>query len=278
MDDPWATILALAEDRSSGAGEIARRAASALSRVPPKRVREGVQVLIRGHPSMAPLWRLGTEALGASHGYREAMHRYLRILDRDAMASEVMAGALPSRIVTISWSSAVAEAVRRRRPELVVCMASEPGGEGKLTAEALHQAAGSVEVWDDGEAIAQVPGQAVVAGADAVTPAGIINKIGTTALADAARRKGVPCYAVAGETKLVADGLPLRAPFESTPLELFTAVAMPEGLLAPDRVGRLARSHPVHPDLVPLLQELGGRPSRGSAATRDPTPPPPDPS
>lgn len=260
MNDAWATILALADDRDSGAGEIARRAAGGLTNLPTDRVREGLETLLRGHPPMAPLWRLGSETLGGSHGVREAVHRFMRILDRDAAASEVMADSLPSRIVTISWSSAVVDALRHRRPERLVCLASEPGGEGARTAEALRDAAGSVEVWDDQDAIDRVPGDAVVTGADALTPNGVVNKVGTAALAEAAHRKGIPCYAIGGETKLMAEEPPLQGPFESTPPDLFSGVAMPDGVLSADRIRHLARSRPIHPELTELLEALGSRP------------------
>jgi translation initiation factor 2B subunit (eIF-2B alpha/beta/delta family) len=256
MDHAWATIEALAEDRSSGAAEIARRAAGALPHVAPERLKESIEILIRGHPSMAPLWRLGAVALSASHGNREAMHRFLRMLDRDADVSEVMAEAMPGTVVTISWSSSVIGAIRTRRPDRVACMISEPGGEGRRTADALRDSVARVEVWNDREAIERVPGEAVVVGADAVTTAGVVNKIRTHALALAAHEKGIPTYAVAGGTKLVADELPVREPFESTPLELFTAVAVPEGLLLPQDVRPLAQRHAIHPELAPLLKEL----------------------
>ena len=258
MDDPWPTVLALAEDTESGAAEIAREAAGAVARLPRKRVPDAIEVLVRGHPSMGSLWRLGSEALWASHAYREAMHRFIRMLDRDAQAAQELGLALPASVLTISWSSAVIDAITKRRPARVVCMLSEPGGEGRRTAEALADVVETVEVLDDHQALADLPADAVVVGADAVTPHGVVNKVGTRALASAARDKGIPRYAVAGETKLVGDEVPIRDPFESAPLELFTAIVTPEGNLTPAEARHLARTHPIHFELHPLLIELGG--------------------
>src|SRR5436190_6321887 len=110
MEDPWLAVMAAARDESSGAAEIARAAAQALSSLDPARVPEAVEALVRGHPSMAPLWRLGTQALAAAD-HRQGVRRFLDILDRDAEASRVLAEVLPSTVLTISWSSAVTEAL-----------------------------------------------------------------------------------------------------------------------------------------------------------------------
>ena len=260
MNDAWPTILALAEDRASGAAEIAREAAGAVGQLGRRRVVEAVEKLLRAHPSMAPLWRLGSEAMWGRQGYHEAMHRFIRMLDRDDQAAEELGLALPATVLTISWSSAVAAAIAKRDPDRVVCILSEPGGEGRRMAEALADAAGTVEVMEDREALERLPADAVVVGADAVTPTGVVNKVGTAALAAAAAAsdRKIPRYAIAGDTKLVADEVPIDGPFESTPLELFTAIVTPDGPLTPSEARHLARSHPIHPDLMPLLIELGG--------------------
>src|SRR5438128_418889 len=63
MVDPWAILRRTAADRDSGAAVIAREAASALGRVPRERMPEAVGLLLRGHPAMAPLWRLASDVL-----------------------------------------------------------------------------------------------------------------------------------------------------------------------------------------------------------------------
>ncbi len=258
MADDWPAIVALAQDRSSGATEIVRRSASLLTPLPRRRLIEALEILLRGHPSMAQLWRLGSEARWAPFAHPQAIQRFVRDLDRDAEASVVAADALPERVLTISWSSSVAHAIRHRRPRLALCMRSEPGGEGERTAKLLEDAAERVEVVEDGDALERVPADAVVVGADAVTPRAVVNKIGTARLAAAARGRDVPRFVVAGETKFVADDVPIVEPFEAAPLDLFTGVATADGVLTPAEVRRRARCHPVHFDLVPLLEELGG--------------------
>jgi translation initiation factor 2B subunit (eIF-2B alpha/beta/delta family) len=258
MEDGWPAVMAAARDETSGAAEIARAAAEALLRLDPGQVPQAVEALIRGHPSMAPLWRLGTEAWSATD-HREGVRRFLDILDRDAEASRVLAEVLPSGVLTISWSSAVIDALKLRRPERVVCMLSEPGSEGARTAAALREAGINAEVMEDHQALDELPADAVAVGADAVTSEGVINKIGTKALAEAAKAREIPCYAVAGESKLVAEPLPIQGPFELVPLELFRAIACPDGVLSPNQAGTEAAAHVIDQRIASLGQPESGQ-------------------
>jgi methylthioribose-1-phosphate isomerase len=111
-------------------------------------------------------------------------------------------------------------------------------------------------VIEDEEAIASVPAGAVVVGADAIGPRSLVNKLKTRALAEAARAGGVPCYAVAGGTKFLSDDLPAPEPFERVPLQLFTGVATPNGLLSPEEAAQASLRETLSPGLRPVLQEI----------------------
>jgi translation initiation factor 2B subunit (eIF-2B alpha/beta/delta family) len=263
MEDAWRAVMAAARDETSGAAEIARAAADALLGLDPGRVPSAVGALIRGHPSMAPLWRLGSEALSADD-HRDGVRRFLRMLNGDAAASGSLAHVLPSTVLTISWSSTVIAALSIRRPDRVVCMRSDPGGEGERTAASLRAMGIDAVVMKDAEALVSVPAEAVATGADAVTPDAVVNKIVTRALAEAARSRGVPRYAVAASTKLLSEAIPLGGPFEATPLGLFTGIALPAGILTPDAAKAEAVGKVVHPALLPLMAELRA----GSASRR----------
>ena len=203
---------------------------------------------------MAPLWRLSTDVL-AAEDHAEAAREFLRRLDSDCRAAAVASALLPARVLTISRSSSVLEALGRRRPATVVCMRSDPGGEGvRLASELASLTAASV--ISDEDAIRRVPSDAVLTGADAVTPTVVVNKIKTRRLAEAATAKGIPCYAVAGFTKFVGAELPLEATLDATPLELFAGIAAPRGVLSPEAAGRDAVKAALHADLLPLLQQL----------------------
>ena len=202
---------------------------------------------------MAPLWRLATDVLTAPDSATGAGAFLLR-LDADRAAASALAPRLPATVLTISFSSSVLETVRQSSVELLLCMRSEPGGEGSRMAAAASPIA--TRVIEDDEAIEAVPAQAVITGADAVTPRGLINKVKTGALAAGAADEAVPCYAVAGETKFLDADLPVASMFERVPLELFTGIATPAGVLSPSEAMDLASRARVHPDLLPLLHAL----------------------
>jgi translation initiation factor 2B subunit (eIF-2B alpha/beta/delta family) len=255
MDELRATLSAIAADRESGAAQIARAAAKALRAVKPPDLHAAIRLLVEGHPAMAPLWRLATDVLTASDPARGA-DDFLRRLDSDGLAALLLAPQLPRTVLTISFSSSVIEVVRNGPVDLLLCMRSEPGGEGERMAMAARPT--PARVIEDDEAIARVPAEVVVVGADAVTPFGLINKAKTGALAEAARSRGVSCYVVAGDSKFVEAELSLVAPFEHVSLDLFTAIATPAGLVSPGEAGELAKRARLHPDLVPLLIEVSG--------------------
>lgn len=256
MGDAWARVRAAAADRTSGAAEVARTAAEGLAAIPPARTLQAVRFLLAGHPSMAPLWRLGSDVLAAPDPAAGAA-RFLHRLDHDVAAADALAPELPPWVVTISRSSSVLRALSAsRRVRVVACLESLPGGEGRAMARSLREAGKQARVVADEEALRRLPGGAVVVGADAVTPGAVVNKVKTRALAEAARTRGVPCFAVAGETKFVSEPLPLEESLEATPIGLFTAVATPWGLLPPEEAAARARQADLHPDLLPYLAEL----------------------
>jgi translation initiation factor 2B subunit (eIF-2B alpha/beta/delta family) len=254
MSGPEARVRLLAADHRSGAAEIARAAASLVTGMSRDEARDAIHVLVRAHPSMAPLWRLGSAVLTAED-VAGAAGDFLAELDRDGEAAQRLAVVLPDRLLTLSWSSSVRDAIRIRRPERTVCLRSEPGGEGARMAEAIS-AWTQASVIEDDEAIASVPAQAVMVGADAVGPRTIVNKVKTRALAEAARAADVPCYAVAGGTKFLSEDLPAPEPFERVSLELFTAVAAPDGRLSPAEAGQASLREPLPPGLRRVLQEI----------------------
>jgi translation initiation factor eIF-2B subunit delta len=256
MDDAWARVERAAADLDSGAAQVARKAAAALMELPGERVHEAVEALLRGHPTMAPLWRLANDVLATTDA-ADAARSFLAQLGEDGQAAVTVATQLPDRVLTLSYSSTVVAAIRLRRPLQTVCMRSEPGGEGWRVAEQTRDVTTPI-LMDDDEALEKVPADAVLVGADAVTPDGVVNKVKTRALADAAQAKGIRRYAVAGATKFVGSSLPLGPAFELTPLDLFTAIAVPRRLLSPGEARARAEEIQLGDELQRLLANLGG--------------------
>ena len=251
MTDIRATMRELASDRRSGAAEIAERAAEALRAVSPNELQGALAALLDGHPSMAPLWRLASVVMSAPSPSAGAS-LFLEALGEDRRGPATLAPVLPERIVTISWSSGVVETIRLRRPATVLCMVSEPGGEGSRTARVLQEVT-DARIVDDDEAIRDMPAEAVVVGADAVAPDHIVNKVKTRVLCEAACSRRIPVYAVGGGTKLVDVALPVSIPFERVPLDLLTAVVVGDALLDPEGVRVAARGSHLHRSLLGLL-------------------------
>lgn len=250
MSDRPATLEELVEDRTSGAAELARRAATILGATPRDDVPDIVEAVLRAHPSMAPLWRLATEVLTATDQGEAAARFVARLAADEAATAATAAALLPDRVLTHSYSSTVLAALRLRRPATVRCTISLPGGEGRLMADAIGPGA---EVVPDEAAL---DADAVVVGADAVTPTAVVNKVKTRGLAEAAARTGVPIYVLAGGTKLVGEEIPVTEPFEATPLVRVTGVVTEEGLLSPAEARARALDARLHPALRLLIPRL----------------------
>jgi hypothetical protein len=244
----------LAADRTMGATETADRAARVLAGIPREELVHAVEALLTGHPSMGPLWRLADAMLNAPEP-ADAAESFRRQMAGDSTAAFALSPVLPGRILTISSSQAVAEALSVRKPSAVVCMASHPGGEG-LAMAGMVSAYSDVQVVVDATAIAELPGEAVLIGADAITPTSVVNKVKSLELVQAAAAAGMPRYVVAGSAKLVPFELPVPELFQAVPLDLFTAVALPAGLLKPADVAARAAAVPIHPALVALAERL----------------------
>jgi translation initiation factor 2B subunit (eIF-2B alpha/beta/delta family) len=253
---PEEEIRAAAEDRQSGAAEIVRRAAEALAVLPPRDLEDAVITLVRAQPSMAPVWRLGSEVLSSKEPSQAARDFAIRVAaERDQVAKHA-ASLLTRPVVVHSYSSTLISAVIAAGVE-AFCARSEPGGEGTRTVERLTDLGADARLLEDAEALAAVDDAVtVLVGADAVDPKGIVNKVGTRRFAGAAHRMGTSCVVVAGGSKFVNVELLTPHPFERTPLELFTWIVTHDGPLSPPEAARRALEHPIHPLLAALLEEL----------------------
>jgi translation initiation factor 2B subunit (eIF-2B alpha/beta/delta family) len=184
-------------------------------------------------------------------------------------------------VLTVSASSLVERAIlraTRTRPLAVVCLESRPAREGVALAERLAAVGCRVTLVADAAGPAQVAGvDAVLLGCDTLAPSGLIHKVGTLGLALAARRFGVPVYALTGPEKLLPapvrgaldDGGPpdevleggcvgagvtvANRFFDLTPLDLLTGVVLPAGVVDGAEAGRQAAGRRVHPALADLL-------------------------
>lgn len=257
-EDPRARVREASTDRRGGAGEIALRAAEALAALPMSDLDDAVRSLVTGQPGMAPLWRLSSAVLEAADHQVAAASFARMLLAERAGLSRAAAAALGrfERVVTHSFSSSVVDAVAASGVK-AVCARSDPGGEGEAMVGALEgRGVIASEVTDLGALGAVASGLPLVAGADAVGSGGIVNKVGTRRLVEAARAAGGTSNIVAGTSKLLAVDLPARHPFERVPLDVVDRVITDVGVLGPDEVMLRAGRFHLHPMLAALLDEL----------------------
>lgn len=270
-------LLSLAEGSGAAKLEVFKEEVKAVGRA-----------LLSAQPSMAPLVNLVNEALFSMEGatdLEEARERvkavafkYARALERSGarIARQALTLIGEGPILTHSFSSTVLEALllakREGRNLKVVCAESRPQFEGRALAERLIEEGVSVQLVVDALAPATMRGvEAALVGADALSSEGLVNKVGTYALALAAKAQKIPFYALCGREKFLPTGYELpgerpREPqevwphrpqgvevlnlyFDLTPLHYLAGVVTEERVLSPSKVlARLKRLR-LHPSL-----------------------------
>lgn len=218
-------------------------------------------LLHKAKPTIATLFNLSNAIMveeERSGGVRDISSVVANMMERERLSVTLIARTAGNVIdakwiVTSSYSSTVSRALEEiasRRPLRVTVAESLPGGEGRQFAERLSEKGISVELVPDTNVFARMSNaDCAITGADSVTPDGLVNKIGTRALVEAARCCGRPAYAVCSLSKaspvvlsdmivsqrMLTERLSERTQiFESTPLELLSSVITESGIYAPD--------------------------------------------
>jgi len=262
------------EDNRSGAAQLAGKGAQLLLACLkgetggelPEEIHSIGRALVDAQPSMAPMLNLvnhlfeAIEALEDPQTIREegtaAVQGFLNNLITGV--EKIKAHALPllkgkKKVMTHSYSSTIIGVLGHAQGIEVICPESRPLLEGLKTAKELGEK--GIRVWIVVDSAApSLMGECdlVIVGADAITPEGVVNKIGTYALALAAKEKGVPFYCLAGTEKFLpppfAQALRIEEKdpkevtheaipnsrvenryFDITPLGFITAVVTQEG-------------------------------------------------
>jgi translation initiation factor 2B subunit (eIF-2B alpha/beta/delta family) len=232
-------IEEIRDDRSHGARWLTRRAAEALleiARERPEQIVQACRALAAAQPAMAPLVQLADRAMRAETAAEVAALclRTLQDLERSGRTVIEHASGLIAHDCTVMTHShsgtveAVLIAAHERGTRFrVIATESQPLGEGADLARALRRAGIDVTLVADADVPAHVPASSLVmVGADAVTPAAVVNKAGTAAIAREARDHGVPFYVVCTSDKLAAayEFDNSEHLYDLTPRDLITAV------------------------------------------------------
>ncbi|WP_331236101.1 translation initiation factor eIF-2B [Natronorarus salvus] len=276
------TVETVRDDRSHGAAYVSVRALEVLRdrAVAAGRGNGGdegwgdlvsvAERLLDARPTMAVVEnRIDRAMAAASEGQtsgallRAATEELDRAWDADRRAAREAAALLGDRVLTLSRSGTVFEAIRKASVESAVVLESRPGNEGVGVAERLASEGLDVTLTFDGR-VAGVLGDAdtVLVGADSVLADGtVVNKVGTHTAAVVAERYDVPVYAVAATDKVRVGPVDLEEGnrsalyegsaaltvlaeiFEEVPPELFVGVVTEEGVLDERAIERVAEEH-----------------------------------
>jgi methylthioribose-1-phosphate isomerase len=285
--DLAARVEELRADRSHGASWMARRTVEALLAVAEEpaessealleRLVDSARQLTESRPGVGAIAGASGRVLAAAHGWRhlelDELRRLIQdegnaVLDGRVRAAASIAIQLNQRldgavVVTHSASATVREALLHTPPKHVYCTVSEPVGEGRPFADDLRAEGLHVELIDDAEgpeAVAEA--SFLLVGADTVFRCGTLcNKIGTTALAEAASRAEVPTVVACEVMKLapidVNEAPPMsdaeRELFELTSAELLTEIVTEEGVYLTEDISALVDRTPFLRDGYALL-------------------------
>ena len=277
-----ATVEELRNDRSHGASWMARRAVETLLEVSEQPFDTSdalLEALVAAGRELSDS-RPGVGAIAGASGRvlaAASAHRHLDVDELRRLISEEANGILESRVraaasiaiqlqdrlkdavvLTHSASATVREALVHTPPRRAIITVSEPVGEGRAFADDLRAEGLNVELVEDADAPATLDDATLfLIGADTVFRDGTLNnKIGTTAIAEAAAARGVPTVVACEIIKLApieAASAPEpneaeRALFELTPPELLNEIVTEEGPTPTDCVGALV-------DRTPFLRE-----------------------
>jgi translation initiation factor 2B subunit (eIF-2B alpha/beta/delta family) len=282
-----AAVAELQADREHGASWMARRAVETLLDVAEQpfdssdalleALIDAGRQLSESRPGVGAIAGASGRVLAAASAHRhldvDEFRRLIgeegnAILDGRVRAAASIAIQLQDRlkdsvVLTHSASATVREALVHTAPARAICTVSEPVGEGRAFAEELRGEGLNVDLVEDADAPSLL-GDATLflIGADTVFHDGTLNnKIGTTALAEAAAARNVPTV-VACEIIKLAPIEAATAPepseaertlFELTPPELISEIVTEEGPTPTDCVGALIDRTPFLRDGYALL-------------------------
>jgi translation initiation factor 2B subunit (eIF-2B alpha/beta/delta family) len=155
----------------------------------------------------------------------------------------------------------------------LICTESRPRYEGRSLADELVSYGIDVIIVVDSAIFSFIEkADAVIIGADAITPAGVVNKVGTHALAFFAKGKKVPVYVVSDTQKIFprvwikeegrgteiwensGDITVKNVYFDCTPLGLITGIITNEGMLHKSDVIQKCRTIKLHSVLEDILE------------------------
>ena len=207
------------------------------------------------------LKELKNYSLGISKNSSEALAKISTHANESVIGSVFMTHSRSSTLL------AFLTGIKKRKDFLVFVTTSRPGSEGKLLAGELSVAGVRSVLIEESEAMAHMGAvSALLVGADAIIPSGVINKVGTHMLALAARERGIPVYCMTERIKIwpfdepIVSNLNIDASkthvgetlYELTPGSLFELIILETGPTTFEKIS-LERKEM---DIVPEIRKL----------------------
>ncbi len=198
-------IEAIENDTLHGATYLTKKAAHLLASLHPSQAKEAAKRLLHIQPCMAPLYNLAHDFLQTPVSDPKTFCKeWWQAFEKEnalivSKAAKMVAG---KRILTHSFSSMVHDAIVSSSTLQVLCTESRPKNEGVALAQKLCSKGIQTKLIIDGAApfmVARV--DMVLLGADGIGDFGFVHKIGTYAIALAAKKERVPLVVMAGEKR-----------------------------------------------------------------------------
>jgi translation initiation factor 2B subunit (eIF-2B alpha/beta/delta family) len=188
-----------------------------------ERMTQTARALVEAQPAMAPLFHLSNMVLQAINDAKtveqiqtqcqSALDQFERTLCESAsLIADIVFDLIPpgELVFAYSFSSTVVSCLLNARAKgryfRVACTEARPAMEGRKLAARL--AAGNIEVihtFDNALGLILPNCSAAFMGCDCIGRPGVVNKVGSWAMACACRELGIPLYALAGTEKFVND-------------------------------------------------------------------------
>ena len=254
----------IADDRTHGAGWLARNAVEALAEAVARGADplESGRALVSARPAIGAIAGAVGRVLAAGRTPELLLEECRALVDRRDRAAHSIAVLLKpfllSRVMTHSSSATVREALLYSEPSRVVCTVARPYDEGRAYADELRETGLAVDLVaeeDAGHALETV--DVLLLGADCVFRDGAFaNRVGTRELAATATERGVPVLVACETFKLApfdapgpgADDWDDEEPFDLTPAEYVDRYVTDEGDFDPADIAALV-------DQTPFLKE-----------------------
>lgn len=254
-----------------------------------------IRRLAHGQPSMAPVLNLLNLACQVKDENSDDWNKLIEAVSKiystyknylaEMMLHIEELPKVQGTLITFSNSSTVARVIiashEQNRLKKVICGEGRPVMEGVMMARKLTASGVPVTLYTDAALLSRVAeADAVWVGGDAFSQNGLVNKVGSLALAMLAKVMGIPFISLMSSNKLLAsDMLPffhflpqnprevaeddaedidvVNEYYENIPVELINYIFTEEGLSSPKKILKRIPKEPVSRLFRQLVQDSG---------------------